>query len=383
MPTVLVAPDKFKDALDAGAVAEAIAAGLRDARPDLRVDRCPLADGGEGTGAVLAAACDLTTHRCRVLDPLARLRTARWWSDADRRYAVIEMAEASGLHCLTPRQRKAVRTTTCGTGQLIAAAIAAGCAQIDVCVGGSATVDGGAGCLQALGFELLDAEGRRIDTPAAGGMLDRICAIRPPVTRPAVRLRVLCDVDNPLLGPRGAAAVFAPQKGANAREVRRLEANLTHWARLLKRDLGRDVTRLAGAGAAGGLPAALHAALNATLVAGFDVVAEATRLRERIATAWLVITGEGRLDVQTAGGKVVAGVARLAREAGRPVVAIVGAVHPDTSETQDRIREHLGIEEVITLSQPREPLAEALRQTPRRLRAAARAAAQRWTSRDD
>ena len=370
MHSVLVAPDKFKDALDAAEVAEAIAAGLCDVLPDVRVDRCPLADGGEGTGRVLAMARRLDERRRRVLDPLGRERFARWWRDPAGRQAVIEMAEASGLCCLAPHERKATRTTTYGTGQLIAAAMDAGCGQIDVCVGGSATVDGGAGCLQALGFELLDATGRRIETPACGGMLDRIAAIRRPGGLAAPDVRVLCDVDNPLLGPRGAAAVFAPQKGADADEVRQLERSLAHWAGLLKRDLGCDVTALAGAGAAGGLPAGLHAALGARLVSGFDVVAEATALRERIAAAELVITGEGRLDAQTAGGKVVAGVARMARALGRPVVAIVGRLEPDEPEARERIARQLGLTQVIAISRRDEPLPEALRQTRARLRRA-------------
>lgn len=371
MRTILIAPDKFRDALDAAAAAEAIAAGVRDARPRVRVDGCPLADGGEGTGRVLAVARGLSERRARVLDPLGREREARWWHDAERRAGVVEMAEASGLHCLAPHERQATRTTTYGTGQLIAAAIAAGCERIDVCVGGSATVDGGAGCLQALGFELLDASGRRIETPACGGMLDRIAAIRPPARLPKLDVRVLCDVDNPLLGPRGAAAVFAPQKGAAAGEVRLLEGNLAHWARLLERDLGRDVTQLAGAGAAGGLPAALHAGLGARLVPGFDVVAQAARLRERIAAAELVVTGEGRLDAQTAGGKVVAGVARLAQSLRKPVIALVGRVEPQTPDAVEQIARTLGLSRVVVVSRADEPLEVALAQTRDRLRQAA------------
>lgn len=389
---LLAAPDKFKDAIDAREAVEAIAGGVREARPEAEIDLCPLADGGEGTGALLAAAVRAVAEESPVFDPLGRPRHATWWRIEHTDRAIVEMARASGLAMLSSEERRPLETTSFGTGQLLRAAISRGCRRILLGVGGSATVDGGAGCLQALGWRLLDAAGRPIETSATGATLADVRSARPPESLPDLDLTVLCDVDNPLIGPRGAARVFAPQKGATPRQVATLDANLRQWADVLQklRDANAKrrpaevdpVASIPHGGAAGGIAAGLHAALGAKLVSGFDEVARAVRLRERIVAADMILTGEGRLDAQTGGGKVVAGVAKLATACGRPVVAFVGAIEtPDRRQPSDEskpadadatggIAAQLGLDEVVVITPPATPLAEALRGTADNLRTA-------------
>ena len=368
---VLIAPDKFKDALDAHAVAEAIARGVRLARSDTTIEICPLADGGEGTGRLLAAMMHAEERTTDVLDPLSRPRTARWWRYSDRNRAsdaaIIEMAEASGLWLLAPEQRRALETTSFGTGQLLAAVADAGCSKISLCVGGSATVDGGAGCLQGLGWRLLDSRGSEISESLAGGSLTRVVRIAPPRHGRPLDVEILCDVTNPLLGPDGAAAVFGPQKGATPAQVRALENALRHWAHVLSDFAGRDLHELPGAGAAGGLPFGLVAALEARLVPGFETVAECVRLREKIAAADLVLTGEGRLDAQTTGGKVAGGVARLCHTAGKSCVALVGAAETGEEHDLRSIAESLHLHDIVVITPPATPLSRALSTTTENL----------------
>ncbi len=359
----LIAPDKFKDALDAHEVAAALAAGVRAHDPRAEVISCPLGDGGEGTGRLLADALGAEPHTAEVLDPLGRVRTANWWLEREDNAGIIELAEASGLWLLAPDERDALRMSSYGTGQLMRAAIDAGCRRLTLCVGGSATVDGGAGCLQGLGWRLLDATGAVVDEPVAGGRLAKIARIEPPHGVASAEVEILCDVTNPLLGPDGAAAVFAPQKGASPAQVRQLEAALSHWADVLADFAQRDLSEMPGGGAAGGVPAGLVATVEARLRPGFEEVAGRLRLREKIAACDLVITGEGRLDEQTSGGKVVGGVARLGHELGKPVVAFVGAVRFGEDEDVSRVAGRLGLRDVVVVTPAGLPLDEALART--------------------
>lgn len=365
---ILIAPDKFKDALGAHQVAAAVAEGVQAADPAAETVCCPLGDGGEGTGRLLADALGAEPRPADVLDPLGRVRTARWWLDRDNNAGIIELAEASGLWLLAPHERNALRTSTYGTGQLVRSAIDAGCRRLTLCVGGSATVDGGAGCLQGLGWRLLDAAGSAINEPASGGMLPKTVRIEPPGEAAPADIEILCDVANPLLGPDGAAAVFAPQKGASPAQVRQLEVALQHWANVLADFAMRDVSELPGGGAAGGLPAGLAATVEARLHPGFEQVADRLRLREKIAACDLVLTGEGRLDPQTSGGKVVGGVARLGRELGKPVVALVGDIRPGPDGNVARLTERLGLTAVVVVTPPAAALDQALAQTAENLR---------------
>ncbi len=375
---ILIAPDKFKDALDAEAVAGAIAAGVRDAQPDAEVIRCPLADGGEGTGRLLATALGARERHATVRDPLGRPREACWWSDPAGHTAIIEMAEASGLALLPAAERNALRTTSWGTGQLLQAASAAGCQRVLLCVGGSATVDGGAGCLQALGWVFTTGAGAVLSEPIAGGDLRRISDLRPPPTMPRLELDMLCDVNNPLLGPRGAAPVFASQKGADEAAVVELERGLTNWADVLERDCGMDVRQVPGGGAAGGLPAGLRAALGARLRPGFEEVADCVGLREKLPGCDLCLTGEGRIDEQSVGGKVVGGVARLAAEQGVPTVALAGDVRLRAGQRVEDLAAALGLREIVVITPPGTPAAEALAATGPNLRGAAGRALAAW-----
>ncbi|MCK4341545.1 MAG: glycerate kinase [Phycisphaerae bacterium] len=368
---ILIAPDKFKDALDAAGVAAALAVGVRAARPGAEILICPLGDGGEGTGRLLAEALGAEQHTARVLDPLGRPCSARWWLCPDRNTAIIEMAEASGLALLSPVERDAVRTTSFGTGQLLKAACEAGCTRVLLCVGGSATVDGGTGCLQALGWEFTDTDGGMLKEPIMGGMLTRIATLRPAADPPSMNIDILCDVDNPLLGPRGAAPVFAPQKGASPTAVQKLEHGLENWARVLESSYGRDVSAIPGGGAAGGLPAGLAATLEAQLLSGFDEVARHVNLRDKLKGCDLCLTGEGRIDDQTVGGKVVAGVARLAARQGVPTVAFAGAVDMRAAQTIEALAEAIGVTKIVVVTPPETTLAVALATTATNLHNAA------------
>lgn len=326
---IVVAPDKFKEALTARAVAQAIERGIRSVLPDADVDLVPMADGGDGTVEALLGATGGMLRPAHVTDPLGRRVEATWGLLGDGRTAVLEMAAASGLALVPPDRRDPTKTTTYGTGELIRAALDAGAARLLVGIGGSATTDGGAGAAQALGVTFLRKDDSRFDLPLTGGDLLDVARIvidgRDPRLGSAA-VEVACDVDNPLLGPRGAAAVYGPQKGATPEQVERLEQALAHLADLIERDLGQDVRRFPGAGAAGGLGAGSVAFMHARLRPGIDMIMDATRLAERVCGADLILTGEGRLDAQSMMGKVIAGVGRVGQAAGVPAIALVGSV---------------------------------------------------------
>ena len=337
MPTpvarrIIVAPQAFKGSADARAVAEAIAEGLRAVWPDALVDLVPVADGGEGTVRAIVEAAGGEYRDSAVTDPLGRTVRARWGLLDRGETAVIEMAAASGLPLVTDNERDARRASSYGTGELLRAAARAGARRVIIGIGGSATNDGGAGMLRALGLRLVDERGA--DLPEGGAALARLARIEGELD-PALRgleLLVASDVRNPLTGPRGASAVFGPQKGASPEDVRVLDAALAHYADVVARRAGRDVRHEAGAGAAGGVGFALMAMLGARLRSGADLVLDAVRFDERARQAWLCVTGEGRLDGQSLFGKATITVARRAHAAGTPVAAIVGSIGPGFEE---------------------------------------------------
>jgi glycerate kinase len=331
---VLVAPDKFKGTLSAVAAAAAIGAGWRRERPHDDVLEVPIADGGEGTLETLVAAAGGEVRRARVGGPLGGPVDAAFGIMATPagRTGVVELARASGLQLVAPGRRDPLRSSTRGTGELILAALGEGVSEVLVCIGGSASTDGGSGIAAALGARLLDAAGRPIaDGGAALLALERVDAtgLAPALRR--VRVVVASDVDTPLTGPSGAARVFAPQKGASPEEVVLLERALAHYASVLSRDLGVDVRSMPGAGAAGGAGAGLIAFLGAHVRPGVEVVMEAVDLDRRIADADLVLTGEGRLDASSLRGKAPAGVLEAARRAGVAVGILCGSaeIEPD------------------------------------------------------
>ena len=322
---VVVAPDSFKECLSAPAVAEAIARGLRRADGSLDVCLVPMADGGEGTVEAVVAATGGRRIQATVTGPMGEPVEATFGVTGDGKTAVIEMAQASGLPLVPVGRRNPLLATTYGTGELIAEALAEEVGTVVIGIGGSATVDGGAGMAQALGVRLLDASGRELGW--GGGPLRRLARIDPgglDERASGVCFRVACDVTNPLLGPRGAARVYGPQKGATPEMVETLERALRRFAEVVERDLDLAVSDLSGAGAAGGLGAGLVAFLGAELVGGVEVVAEVVGLAAKVSGADMVITAEGTMDGQSAFGKTPVGVARVAKEQGLPVVALAG-----------------------------------------------------------
>ncbi|WP_341706789.1 glycerate kinase [Halopseudomonas sp.] len=324
---VLIAPDSFKESLSARAVAEAIAAGWARVYPDAELLLCPMADGGEGTVDAVLAATGGERQQTEVSGPLGDPVQATWGLLPGQR-AVIEMAEASGLHLVEPARRDVLTASSYGTGELIRAALDAGVRRIVLGLGGSATNDGGAGLLCALGVRMLDVDGRDL-LPAGGAALARLRHIDLTGldTRLAqVEVLVAADVDNPLCGPRGASAVFGPQKGASPAQVAQLDAALGHYADVMTATLGEDLRDQPGVGAAGGLGFAAKAVLKAAFRPGIQLVAELAGLAEALQGTDLVITGEGRLDGQSLHGKTPVGVARLARAEGVPVIALAGSL---------------------------------------------------------
>jgi glycerate kinase len=327
---VICAPDSYKECLSAEEAAAAMAEGVRRVLPHAEVDLCPVADGGEGTVDALVAALGGDYRESRVTGPCGEPVTARWGL-LDGSTAVIEMAAAAGLYLVPRTRRDPLTTTTYGVGELMLAARKAGARRLILGLGGSATVDGGCGMAQALGWRFLDARGREMAAPLTGGELSSIMHIEVGTADDALaglEIEGACDVDAPLLGPEGAAAIFAPQKGADPEGVAALEAGLTHLARLVGRELGADMANLAHAGAAGGLGAGLAVFARARLGSGIDRVLATSRFEERLQGADLCLTGEGRIDGQTLTGKACLGVARAAARYGVPVVALVGAAGP-------------------------------------------------------
>lgn len=323
---IVIAPDSFKESLSAPQVAEAIATGWRQVYPDAEILLRPMADGGEGTVDAVLAASGGERRELQVRGPLGDSVAAHWGWLGDAT-AVLEMAAASGLHWVPRDQRDATQACSYGTGELILAALDAGATRIILGLGGSATNDGGAGLLRALGVRFLDAEGREL--PPGGLALKSLSQIDLTQLDPRllqVQVEVAADVDNPLCGPRGASHVFGPQKGANAGQVAALDAALAHYARVFAATLGEDHANFPGVGAAGGLGFAARALLKARFRPGIELVAELSGLAEAVQGADLVITGEGRLDSQSLHGKTPVGVARVAAAAKVPVIALVGSL---------------------------------------------------------
>ena len=317
---VLVAPDSFKGSLTSVEVARALADGWQRARPVDTVRLAPLADGGEGTLVAIEAAGGWEWREAAARDPLGRWIRARWLARTDGASAVVEMASASGLSLVAPGERDASRASSLGTGEVLRAVFDTGIRDVTLGIGGSATTDGGAGLLRALGAIVSDD----LETVDLAGLDPRLATID---------LRIACDVSNPLLGPGGAAAVYGPQKGATPAEVAALDARLARFADALEAASGRHERDTPGAGAAGGVGFGLLCLAgrfrSLALRPGIDLVMAAAGFDQALADADLVLTGEGRIDAQTAFGKTALGVARRAAAAGVPCVAVGGGVTPE------------------------------------------------------
>lgn len=319
---VLCAPDKFKGTLTAAQAAAAMARGVE--RAGHEAVTCPVADGGDGSIDVLLAAFPGVVSTVEVCGPFGEPVTARWAAQGGG-LAIIELAEASGLKHVPPGCLNPLKATTFGAGELIVHALAAGCRDAIIFVGGSATVDGGAGAAQALGAQFFDRSGGELETPMGGGALSRVARFALPtkLRLTPLSMRIACDVGSPLLGPRGAARVFGPQKGATAEQVETLEAGLRHWASVIGGDPDQR-----GAGAAGGIGFGLSALFGAELVRGANLVLDLIQFDQHVSKAHLVLTGEGQLDEQTLEGKAVMAVAQASARARVPVAAIVGQANP-------------------------------------------------------
>ena len=328
MRHIIVAFDSFKGSLTSLEAGEAFALGINDILPDAETIVLPIADGGEGIAEAIVAARSGTFVDTIASDPLGRCIAAHYGIVDGGTTAVIPLSAASGITLLTTEERNPLLATTYGTGELIIDALSRGCKRIIVGLGGSATCDGGVGMLRALGYKFLDANGVEL-SGAAINILERVATISDAAVDrrlKGVELCIAVDVDNPLCGERGAAHIFAPQKGASLDEVLRLDSALSHYADVVAECFGRDVRAVAGAGAAGGVGYAFVAVMGCALRAGIELILDTLNFDTLLASADLVVTGEGRLDAQTVMGKAPSGVLRRAKQQGVRCIAVGGSV---------------------------------------------------------
>jgi glycerate 2-kinase len=336
---VLCAPDSFKETLTAAAVAAAMEAGVRQAAPHVSCDCCPVGDGGEGTLDALAQAMQLELIQSSVSGPSGLPVKAAFGLCKVRRLAVVELAQASGLALVRQQDRNPLQTSTFGSGELMQQAAQRGCETIILCVGGSATIDAAAGILQALGVRFFDAGNVEIPAPITGGMLHRIARIDASGLRTKTpKIRVACDVTNPLFGPKGAAFTYGPQKGATPQQQTKLDHALRHFASVCRSQGFQADPNAIGSGAAGGVPFGLAAVCGSTLERGIDLVLEMLNFENRCRGASLVLTGEGQLDAQSLHGKACMGVAAAAAKFNVPTIAIVGSTGPGAADCTNPTR---------------------------------------------
>ena len=354
---IVIAPDSFKESLTALEVADAIEQGFKKFYPHADYVRIPMADGGEGTVQSLVDALKGKVVEQNVTAPLGNKIQAFFGISGDNQTAVIEMAAASGLHLVSPAQRNPLKTTSFGTGELIKAALDLGVKKIILGIGGSATNDAGAGMLQALGVQFLDANNQQIGLGGENlSLISKIDLSKLDSRLQQVEILVACDVDNPLCGEKGASAVFGPQKGATPEIVQQLDRALFHFSDIVQQDLDLNIREQAGAGAAGGMGGGLLLLPNVQLKAGVQIIIDAVNLNEQIKDADLVITGEGRMDSQTVHGKTPIGVAKAAKLFNKPVIAIVGSLKDD----YEVVYEH-GIDAVFPIIRQLKSLDETLK----------------------
>ena len=318
---ILIACDKFKGSLDAQGVCDAIATGIIGVHADYIITKIPMADGGDGTMEILKNQLDFRPHEIDSIDALGRPIRATYFTSEETAY--VELAEASGIARLGVHELDPLAANAIGTGLMIKDAITNGYQNIVLSIGGSASTECGMSIAHTLGCQFLDDNGQAI-IPSGGNLLE-IKTIQPPSNGLNLRLSVLCDVKNPLYGPKGAAYVYAPQKGASETEVKLLDRGLRHVASVIHQHSGRDISSLVGGGAAGGIAAGLYGLINAQVMSGFDYLSNALHLEDHIAEADLIITGEGKLDQQSLSGKVVGSIAELCQKHKKALIAVVGS----------------------------------------------------------
>lgn len=345
---ILIAPNSMKGSLDAFRFTDLVEQAFLRCSSSFEICKVPVADGGDLTGRVLSEVLHAKKVELRVFDPLGREIQSEY--SVSGKTAIIEMADASGIKQMKPGELNPMKTSSFGTGQLIQHAIENGCNEVLLGVGGSATVDGGAGMLEALGFQFFDSKGNKVAGNGAG--LLRIAWINKPSELQNIQVKAISDVDNPLLGKNGAAEVFAPQKGATPEMVTKLEKGLRNWVSLLEIEAGKNLSDLKGAGAAGGIALPLVTFFNAEIVPGADFILKKLNFDDHVKWADLVITGEGKIDAQTLDNKAPVAVSRIARNHKKPVIAIGGSVEKEASDGFDAMFSF--INRPITLEQSME-----------------------------
>lgn len=365
---ILIAPNAFKNALDAASAAKAIAKGFNESRLTATTREFPVGDGGDGTGALLMHHHKGKIIPVKVHDPLGRMIDSSYGLTSKGKTAIIEMADASGLRLLKPKELNPLHANSFGTGELIRHALDKGVNKIILCIGGSASVDGGSGILRALGVRFLDAHKNEIvELPRNFTSLATVDLSNLDNRLAHCEFIILCDVSNYLLGPQGAAPVFGPQKGADEKTVLQLENNLAHFHDIILRQTGKDMSIIERGGAAGGVAASLAALLNAQLVNGIDYFLEATEFTVAMKKADLVITGEGEIDDQTLNGKAPFGVAKKAKQQRLPVIALAGKI---PSSPSPALNEYF--DSIISINTGREDIATAIKKTATNLCVAAK-----------
>jgi glycerate kinase len=323
----------MKGSLSAFDFANIVEKAILDYSTKFKVRKVPVADGGDLTGEITARALKAKTVTIEVQNPIGKKINSQYF--ISKNTAIIEMANASGMKLIRKSELNPLKTSSFGTGELIADAIEKGCTEILLAIGGSATVDGGLGLLNALGFRFFDRNGAELI--GYGGNLAKVVEIVPPQKIPQVSIRIICDVDNPLLGKNGAAAVFGPQKGASPKMVAQLENGLKSWANILQKITGKSISEIKGTGAAGGLSVPLLSFFNAEIVSGADFILSLLNFNEHVKWADVVITGEGKLDAQTLNNKAPFAVSQWARKQEKPVYAIAGSVEKEAATAFDKV----------------------------------------------
>jgi len=358
-PHILIAPDSFKESINAFEVARLLKTGIEKSLPEAIIETVPVSDGGEGFLKVLTKGTNGTFKTFDVHDALMRPEKAEIGFSGDGQTAFIEMATVNGLEMILPEERNPLFTSTFGTGEMIKYAIKTGCKKIVIGIGGSATNDGGAGMAQALGAKFLDKNGQELQP--GGGPLSQLCQFDLSLFEKNLpEIVVACDVSNPLTGPNGASAIYGPQKGATPEMVLQLDAALKNFAEVIRKQLNIDIENIPGVGAAGGLGGGLVAFTGAKLVSGFQLVAEILDLENRIANADFVISAEGKLDEQTINGKAPFGVAQLAKKHIKPVIGVTGTLGSGYEKLYD-----YGFNLLISIVNQPLSLAEAIRNAPK------------------
>ncbi|MCK0188983.1 glycerate kinase [Arenibacter sp. F20364] len=357
---IVIAPDSFKECLSAREVAANIAIGVRKVLPAATIHEIPISDGGEGVLETLLNGVGGHRLSVTVMDPLMRPITAEYGILDDNKTAVIEMAKASGLELLMEQEKNPLLSTTFGTGQLIQDALNQGCTKIIIGIGGSATNDGGAGMVRALGAKFMNDKGEEIKE--GGGSLNELYRID--LTNFDKRIQnceviVACDVSNPLTGVHGASMVYGGQKGGSRKDLEFLDSNLAHYAKTIKSTLDIDISSIPGAGAAGGTGAGLMAFLNGELVNGIELILQTLRIEEIIKQADLVFTGEGKIDEQTLHGKTISGIASMAKKYEVPVIVVTGKIGEGIEDIYS-----IGVSAVYSIVNKPMELKEAIDQAP-------------------